>query len=215
MALLVASYYLWPAAQSVLSRVAAWQHAGGILAAAFASSLAGGLLSEISAVYFLHGGRWTRAHLEHAAFKMALFFFTGSLIYKFYELQGIWFGQGASWSVLVPKILVDQFIYSAFWLVPFLSIVMRWQALGYSAKKLRRELNANFLTERTLPILITNWMFWIPGVTFIYAMPQNLQMPLCIFANAIWGLLLAAAARLPNHPAAPELAAIGTLPQVD
>jgi hypothetical protein len=46
-----------------------------------------------------------------------------------------------------------------------------------------------------LPILVTNWMFWLPGVSLIYAMPLVLQTPLFIFATAIWGLLLPAVAQ--------------------
>jgi hypothetical protein len=57
-----------------------------------------------------------------------------------------------------------------------------------------------------LPILVTNWMFWIPGVSLIYAMPLVLQTPLFIFATAIWGLLLPAVARQERaEPAAPDL----------
>ena len=46
-----------------------------------------------------------------------------------------------------------------------------------------------------LPVLVTNWMFWIPGVSLIYSMPLNFQTPLFIFATAIWGILLPAVGR--------------------
>jgi hypothetical protein len=58
-----------------------------------------------------------------------------------------------------------------------------------------QELGHHFFIERMLPILVTNWMFWIPGVVLIYSMPQMLQTPLFILATAIWGLLLGAVAQ--------------------
>ena len=199
MGLVVTLYYLSPAAARIMDSFARWQHSGGVFAAALASSLAGGLLAETSLVYFQDRGRWTRAHLDNVVFRMGLFFISGAVVFEFYERQGAWFGHGTGWSTLVPKILVDQFIFTPIWSIPTQTTASRWHALHYSFPELRRELNLNFVTERMLPVLVTNWMFWLPGVTFVYAMPQNLQMPLCILANAIWGLLLSATARQPSE----------------
>lgn len=195
MAVMVVIYYAWPAGAAFLSQFGAWQQAGGVLAAACATSLAGGLLSEISTVYFQDRGRWSRHHVGNAAFKMVLFFISGSIVYEFYRQQAVWFGNGPSWRVLAPKILVDQFGYTVFFAVPYQATLTRWHQLGFSGARLWRELNDNFLTERLLPVLVTNWMFWFPGVTLIYSMPQHLQTPLFIFAMAIWGILLPAIAR--------------------
>ena len=199
MGAVVALYYGCAAAGPFFARLAAWQHAGGFLAASVSSAFAGGFLSEFSAVYFLDGGRWTRAHLENMAFKLALFFSSGGLVYEFYHLQAFWFGDGVAWSIILPKILVDQFGYTVFWATPYQTLLTRWHALGFSGRKLWGELKSDLITRRMLPVLITNWMFWIPGVCLIYALPLNLQMPLAIFATAIWGLLLTAAVREP-HP---------------
>jgi hypothetical protein len=197
MAAVVAIYYCWPAGAAVLSRLGDWQRAGGVLSAAIATAIAGGLLSEFSVVYFQDGGRWTRLHAENAAFKFAMFFIGGALVYEFYLQQAVWFGHGAAWRVLVPKVLVDQFGYTVIWATPYQTLLTRWHALRYSFPRLGRELNLDFVTERMLPVLVANWMFWIPGVSLIYAMPTHLQAPLFILATAIWGLLLAAVA----HPA--------------
>jgi len=195
MAAVVAIYYCWPAGAALLSRYAAWQHAGGVLAAALATACAGGVLSEVSLVYFQNGGRWTRDNLENMAFKWMFFFVSGAIVYEFYGWQAVWWGQGATWQVLVPKILVDQFGYTVFWSTPYNTVLTRWQMLGYSGSRLWMELDRDFVTERMLPVLVTNWMFWIPGVTLIYSMPLILQTPLFVFATAIWGLLLLAVTR--------------------
>ena len=195
MAAAVASYYCWPAATAIFSRLAAWQHAGGVLYAGLAMAFAGGILSELSLIYFQNKGRWTAAHLDNMVFKTIFFFVNGSIVYEFYTYQTYWFGEGTAWSVLLPKIMVDQLIYSVIWSLPFQTFLFRWHHLRYSGRRLWMELDWSFVVERMLPILITNWMFWIPGVLFIYSMPSVLQMPLAIFATAIWSVLLSAVAR--------------------
>jgi hypothetical protein len=195
MAVVVAIYYGWPAGAAILSRYATWQHEGGVLVAALATAFAGGVLSQVSLVYFQKRGRWTRSDVSNMAFRWVLFFISGAIVYEFYGWQAIWWGEGASLSVLVPKVLLDQFGYTVFWATPFFAILLRWQTLDFSGRRLWRELDGDFVTERMLPILVTNWMFWIPGVSLIYSMPSILQTPLFIFATAIWGLLLPAVTR--------------------
>ncbi len=201
MAGMVAIYYCWPTGAAWLSAYAAWQESGGVLVAALATACAGGILSEFSLVYFQQGGRWTRVNLENIAFKWVLFFISGAITYEFYRLQGYWWGQGTSWHVLLPKVLVDQFGYTVLWAAPFYTLATRWQTLHYSFEKLRKEFGGGeIITERLLPILVTNWMFWIPGVSLIYSMPGILQTPLFIFATAIWGLLLPAVTKQERMP---------------
>lgn len=199
-------FYQWPAATSFLTRFAEGQQRGGILTASLATAVAGGILSEISLVYLQDKGRWTRAHVENMAFKFVMFFINGAMVYEFYRLQAFWFGNGTSVAVLTHKVIVDQFAFTLVWSLPYQTFMTRWQALGFSGSRLWRELNLQFVLERMLPILITNWMFWIPGVVLIYALPQMLQSTLFIFATAIWGLLLPAVARQRQHdPATPPI----------
>lgn len=198
MAILVAFYYCSSTGMDLLSRFGAWQHQGGVLVAALASALAGGLLSEASVVYVQQGGRWTRANLENAAFKLCLFCLSGAVVYEFYVLQAFWFGDSPSWRSVVPKVLVDQLGFTVIWSIPTQTILTRWHVLHFSTSRLLQELRGNFIMDRMLPVLVMNWMLWIPGVIFIYSMPQNLQMPLAIFANAIWSLLLSAVSRQAN-----------------
>src|ERR1700677_2351561 len=82
MAAIVAIYYCWPLGASYLGRYAEWQQSGGILVAALATACAGGILSEISLVYFQQAGHWTRTNLENVAFKWILFFISGAITYE-------------------------------------------------------------------------------------------------------------------------------------
>jgi hypothetical protein len=49
-----------------------------------------------------------------------------------------------------------------------------------------------FYVLTVLPVLVSNWLFWIPMVVLIYCFPTSLQLPLGILACAIWSLLVAA-----------------------
>jgi hypothetical protein len=202
MSMLVAIYYFWPIGAAVLSGYAAWQHAGGIFRTALVAGFAGGVLSESSLVYIRHGGRWNSTHVENMVFRFVVFFFGGLVVSKFYECQAFWFGDGLSWRVILPKIVVDQFIFSVVWSTTYQTLTFRWQALRYSGSRLWNELDGDFVVERMLPVLVTNWMFWIPGVTLVYSMPLILQMPINIFATAIWSLLLAGLAKSTDVPVA-------------
>lgn len=200
MASLVVIYYCWPAGAAVLSSYAAWQRAGGIFRVALMAGFAGGILSELCLVYVRDRGCWNRTHLENMVFRFVVFFAGGIVVYEFYEWQAVWFGDGVSWRILVPKILVDQFIFSVFWSTAYQTLTFRWQALRYSGARLWSELDGKFVVERMLPILVTNWMFWIPGVTLVYSMPLILQMPINIFATAMWSILLTALSKTTEVP---------------
>ncbi len=202
MAGIVVAYYFWLAAATFLSWYGEWQHAGGLIRTGLAAGFAGGILSEVSSVYLSDHGRWNAKHVENMAFRFCVFFISGMIVSVFYSWQAVWFGEGTSWHTLLPKILVDQLGYSAFWSTPYQSILFRWQTLRFSGSRLWSELDGTFVIERMLPVLITNWMFWFPGVALVYSMPTILQMPLNIFATAIWSLLLAGLAKPEAAPIA-------------
>ena len=200
---IMALYYLWPPGSALLSSYGAWQAAGGVVRVGLVAGFAGGVLGELSVVYFRDGGRWNARHVEDMAFRFVLFVVGGMVVSIFYIYQARWFGDGLTWRVVVPKVLVDQFVFSVFWSTTFYSIAFHWQAVRYSGRRLWADLTPDFIFDRMLPILITNWMFWIRGVTLVYCMPLPLQMPLNIFATAIWGVLLAALSR--HDPSASKM----------
>ena len=195
MALVVATYYLWPLGSHFLVAYATWQQSGGVFATALATAVAGGILSELSLVYFQNRGRWTLGCLENMAFKCVVFFFGGGIVYEFYQWQAFFWGSGLAWTIIAAKVATDQLGFSVFWSLPYSTLTMRWQVLRYSGRKLWQELDAKFVGERMLPVLVINWMFWTPAVILVYSMPLMLQTPLFIFATAVWGVLLPAVTR--------------------
>jgi len=195
MAFMVVTYYFWPLGAHYLSTYADWQQSGGVFASSCATALAGGVLSEVSLVYFQNRGRWTLRCVEDMGFKTVIFFFGGATVYEFYQWQDYFWGSSIALTIIAAKVATDQFGFSVLWGMPYNTITMRWQVLRYSGRKLWQELDLSFVGERMLPVLFMNWMFWIPAVTLLYSMPLKLQSPLYIFATAVWGLLLPAVTR--------------------
>ncbi len=47
-----------------------------------------------------------------------------------------------------------------------------------------------FWGTKMLPVLVSNWAFWIPMASIVYCFPSDLQIPLSILAVTIWVLIL-------------------------
>lgn len=195
MLFIVVLYYTWGPWNAILSGYAIWQHSLGIVGAATVAGMAGGVLSELSLVYFQHRGRWTLASLENMLFKFGFFGLTGALVYGWYHVQAFCFGDSVSFKVVTYKVLADQFGFSVFITSPVNALGTRWQINRYSFTALRRELDRSFIFERILPILVTGWMFWIPAAAVVYSVPLILQTPMFLIGTSIWGLLLPAVSR--------------------
>ena len=80
MLLIVVLYYTWSPWSTLLSSYAVWQHSLGVVGAGTVAGLAGGVLSELSIVYFQHRGRWTLESLENMLFKFGFFGITGAMV---------------------------------------------------------------------------------------------------------------------------------------
>jgi hypothetical protein len=108
-----------------------------------------------------------------------------------YAFQAKLFGTGTSWQVLVPKVLFDQFVWTVFFANPYQAVLYLWKNNGFSMKKVATQMLPfkPFWGTQILPVLITNWAFWIPMVSIIYCFPAELQLPLAILAVTIWVLL--------------------------
>jgi hypothetical protein len=113
---------------------------------------------------------------------------------KFYQLQARWFGAGRSLGTLALKTFVDQFIYTPFISNPFQTLAFLWKAEHFSFRSAVVKLShfKQLYVITVLPVLVSNWCFWIPTSALIYCFPTTLQLPLGILAVSIWSMLLAA-----------------------
>ena len=192
MACVAVLYYAVPASQGFFSALAALQKRMGPLFPFLGMGLSVGIMAEAVKVFMSTEKRWTRTNSINAAFNLVMFGAIGVLQDHLYAFQERLFGTGTSLRVLVPKVLFDQFVWTVFFANPYQTILYLWKNNGFSLAKVVAQMFPfkPFWGKQVLPVLITNWAFWIPMVTIIYCFPAELQLPLAILAVTIWVLLL-------------------------
>ncbi len=109
----------------------------------------------------------------------------------FYRLQEQWFGSGNDLPTIATKMAVDQFLYSALWAAPGITIVYLWMESGWSVRAMRQAMSREFFLVKIPTVILSNWLVWIPAVSVVYAMPTELQIPLFNLVLCFWVLLLA------------------------
>jgi len=109
----------------------------------------------------------------------------------FYRLQADWFGMGNEVTTIATKMAVDQFLYSALWAAPGITIVYLWMESNWSISETKKAMDREFFCVKIPTIILSNWLVWIPAVCVVYAMPNELQIPLFNLVLCFWVLLLA------------------------
>ncbi|MBV8175784.1 MAG: hypothetical protein JO151_14650 [Verrucomicrobia bacterium] len=166
---------------------------GGLTFSFMAMGATVGGLTEAFTVYFHKGGRWTREDLVNMAFNFLVFGLLGVMNSGLYRLQARLFGSGRSMGTLALKTSVDQSIYTLFLSNPFQTLAFLWKSEHFSLRSAAAKISdfKHFYVITVLPVLVSNWCFWIPMSALIYCFPTTLELPLGILAVSIWSLLLA------------------------
>ena len=110
------------------------------------------------------------------------------------DVQYAWlarvFGDNASFLTLVQKTLFDQFVVAVLWNGPLNALFYAWAGNGF-----RRGFVAAhggyraFFRAVYLPIIVFNWLIWIPIMLGVYAFPQVWQITVSGLACTVWILL--------------------------
>ena len=182
------AYFFWPASLPVFAFFADLKETYGSLYALVATALFGGF---IPFMYLWLTGVIKSQAWQQCVFYMIFWAYKGMEVDLFYQLQGEWFGHGNDVKTIVIKTSMDQFIYSALWSAPTITLLFLWKDLGFSWQALRAELNSHFFFTKIPTIIISNWLVWIPAVCVIYMMPAALQIPLFNLVLCFFVLLLA------------------------
>jgi len=187
---LVGAYFLFPAVREWCQVLSAWQKSGGLVAAAIAAAVAGGVLPEIAKLLTKPERKALATRVHDIAFNCLFFGFSGVVVYYFYAYQAVLFGDDAKVSTVVKKVIVDQFGFSIVWATPYALFMFALKGASYSVGGALRELSPAKLVYRVPSMLLPIWAFWIPMVTMIYALPAALQFALFSLALAAWSLLV-------------------------
>jgi hypothetical protein len=188
--LIVALYFFVPAAKPVFDLFADLKQQHGWLYSGISTAIFGGLIPFLY-LYF------SRSFKPDQPIKMIFWFYIifwsikGIEVDYFYQFQTFLFGDESNFKTLATKVLVDQFIYSAFWAAPVSSVIYLWIENNFKWQDTRKNMDHQFVTV-TLPAnIISNWLVWLPAVSFVYCMPSDLQIPLFNLVLCFWVLILA------------------------
>ena len=126
----------------------------------------------------------------------------GALITAFWAYKGfeidLWYrilarvvGETNEPSVVVIKVLLDQFVYCPLFAIPVTALVYGYAESHFSRAAVVADLRApSWYQRRVLPMLISNLGVWIPTVSIIYALPTPLQLSLQNIVLCFFTLLL-------------------------
>ena len=126
----------------------------------------------------------------------------GMQVDLFYRLQYLLFGPSTSIPVIVKKVLVDAFIYCPLLAIPQVVCIFLWSDHGFTFHGFKGHLPVHFYALKVFPVLVANWMVWIPLICIIYSLPPALGIPFFIVAQSFWVMVLTTHSRTPSREAA-------------
>ena len=188
-ALLAIAYRVSVPFREACAAAAAWKRAGGLPLSAAISALAGGLLPEIAKLAADRGRSTLRGRGGEVLFNTAFFAFDGVVIDLLYRGEARLFGGDALLRTVVEKVAFDQFVFSPIWSA-LIVLLFLWRQRGYSLAATLPAVGRGFYQTRVVPLIVPNWLFWIPMVSIIYALPVALQFLLFVPALAAWSLIM-------------------------
>ena len=186
---LIGGYFYWPLMEYHLDWLGSFKTRFGVYFSILSTAVFGGMLPAI--VPSLAGRRYPIVNTSNVISATVFWGLKGLEIDFFYRLQASVFGNNSeAWTVAV-KTLFDQMVY-----VPLIGVVnivlfYLWRDQGYSFRKTYKVLGKQWYSQRVLPLLISNWVVWIPAVALIYSLPLALQLPIQNLILCFWVLILA------------------------
>ncbi|HTF98114.1 MAG TPA: hypothetical protein VL995_18400 [Cellvibrio sp.] len=191
--LILLVYFFVPASQPVFTWFGTLKAQYGYAYSFFATALFGGLIP------FLYLW-WNKAFVNRSLFGLLMFYvlfwgIKGMEVDLFYRFQADWFGHGGDWQTVLTKMAVDQFLYSALWAAPGITIIYLWMESGWNISRWREAMDREFFCVKIPTVILSNWLVWIPAVCVVYAMPAELQIPLFNLVLCFWVLLVAVLSR--------------------
>jgi hypothetical protein len=189
MFVLLALYFLHPPARAGFERLAETKAAWGIGYSVLAAALAGAVVPEVLRMLLKQGGRPRAANLRELLFTVPFWGGMGFVVDLFYRGQARWFGDEATAAVVVPQVLVDQFVYNPLFAAPVTVWLYDWKNRGYRMS--RGFFTPRYYRDHVVPALFATWGVWIPVVTVLYLLPEPVQIPLFSLALSMWAILYA------------------------
>lgn len=182
------SYYMFPGFQHWTAGIARVKSSGGWPFAALSTAFAGAVLPEVAKRAFARGKR--KLDWADFLFQVCLFGFLGVTVDILYWALGIWLGNAPTIQIVAEKLVFDQIVYSPLVSITASSALFLWKDAGFSFRKTMDLVHDGSYSRRYIGNMVACWLFWIPALSAIYAMPQDLQFCLYLCVEAAWALLL-------------------------
>ena len=186
--LLAVAFHTSQGFRAACAVAAGWKVSGGLPFASLTGAIAGGVLPELAKLVAL-GPAALAGRAAEIAFNVAFFALNGVVIDLLYGGEAHLFGDGAAVRTVAEKVAFDQFVFSPTWLAVIV-VLFLWRQRGFSWAAVRLALGRGFYQRRVVPLLLPNWLFWIPMVSIIYALPVPLQFLMFIPALGAWSLIV-------------------------
>jgi hypothetical protein len=83
-------------------------------------------------------------------------------------------------------------------------ILYNYRDRGFRISGMYRDLKKDFFMNRVFPVLLSNWLVWIPSVIIIYNLPLELQLPVQNIILCFWSLMMSFLSLKDSQEAVPE-----------
>jgi len=184
MLVVLLAYFFHDGTERILGRIAEVKAATGYGFSIVVGVVAGGVIPEVLRWATLQRMKWSRRNTANLLFAIPFWSFLGILVDWLYRRQAEWFGDEATLSVVLPQVLVDQFVFTPLITAPLTSILYDWKDSGYHWSS--RFFTTSYYRRSILPTLIAIWCVWIPIVIILYTLPEPVQIPLYALALTLW-----------------------------
>ena len=189
MAAFLFAYFTHEGTRRVLAVVAVVKQQAGYSFAFISYVVADAVLPEILRIAFFQSGRPSLLNLRRFLLGAPAWGLMGVVVDVFYRSQSGWFGDESTWTSVVPKVLVDQFLFSPFFGNPVMIGYFTLCGAGFGREGWRRIFRRGFYGEKVMPVQVAGWLIWLPGVSLVYSMPPLLQIPVAVIISCFWILI--------------------------
>lgn len=209
---IVIAYFTIPSAAELLDQLGRLKQRQGFYFSACSTAAFGGLIPFL--ILRASGKIPTHRAGRELLFYVSFWFCKGVEVDAFYRTQAWLFGDDATWTTILSKTVVDQFVYNPLWAAPTQTLFFLWKDRDFSWIGVRSALAEQSAFRRTLLVLFSTWAVWIPAVAIVYALPSPLQVPLFNLVLCFWCLLLSflTAPPQPTNDDAPSSRRPGSAP---
>lgn len=189
-ALLVASYYTFSSVRESLEGLQTLRNSSGLAFSMVTSAIGAGL---IPGLYLMLAGKNRRDLRGFGDLLFTSLVWATNMIWvdNFYNFQDWFWGPSTTFGIVIAKMLLDQFVFTAFLSIHHTGLGFRLRDLNYDFNALGRALRDDWIIKVTIPMLVNCWITWIPGTLVIYSLPLPLQIPLMVLIQCFFALEMA------------------------